>query len=67
MNDLFTLEPSPKQKTHPPLEADSLRKGIQALRSHNLVSWVERQNTGVAFVATNLHHVLENLGSRNDQ
>jgi len=120
----FTLEPSPKDKANKPLEADSLREVMQALRSHKLVAWVERQNTGaakvggrfikfgwrgcsdllgqlkdgrllaveckrpkggklssdqshflemvqshggVAFVATNLHDVLENLGSNNGQ
>ena len=49
MND-FTLEPSPKDKTHTPLESESLRQVIQALRNHNLVAWVERQNTGAIMV-----------------
>lgn len=46
----FILEASPKAKTAKPLEADSLREVIQALRNHNLVAWVERQNTGAAKV-----------------
>ncbi len=118
----FILEASPKAKEAKPLEADSLREVMLALRSHDLVAWVERQNTGaatvggrfikfgwrgcsdllgqlkdgrllaveckrpkggklssdqmhflemvrnhggVAFVATSLHDVLENLGSKN--
>ena len=50
MTDLFVLEPSPKHKVYKPLEADSLREVMQALRSHKLVAWVERQNTGAAKV-----------------
>jgi len=50
MTDLFMLEASPKQKVYKPLEADSLREVMQALRSHKLVAWVERQNTGAAKV-----------------
>ena len=46
----FILESSSKDKTHTPLEAYSLREVMQALRSHNLVAWVERQNTGAAMV-----------------
>lgn len=48
MTNLFTLEQSPKTKNSPPAEADSLREVMQALRNHNLVGWVERQNSGVA-------------------
>ena len=122
MTDIFTLEPSPKPSKITRLEADSLREVMQALKTHSLVAWVERQNTGaakvggrfikfgwrgcsdllgqlkdgrllaveckrpkggklssdqlhflemvrnyggVAFVATNLHDVIDNLGSDN--
>ena len=50
MTDIFTLEPSPKPSKFTPLEADSLREVIQALKTHSLVAWVERQNTGAAKV-----------------
>ncbi|MBC7787415.1 MAG: VRR-NUC domain-containing protein [Methylophilaceae bacterium] len=46
----FILECSPKTKTTKPLEADSLREVMRALKSHHLVAWCERQNTGVAKV-----------------
>ena len=123
MTDLFILEASPKVNSVKPLEADSLREVMQALKKHDLVAWCERQNTGAAkvggrfikfgwrgcsdllgqlkdgrllaveckrlkggklsteqthfidmvnqiggcaFVATNLHDVLKNLGNSND-
>ena len=50
MTDIFRLEPSPKPKKVTPLEADSLREVIMALKTHNLVAWCERQNTGAAKV-----------------
>lgn len=50
MTDIFILEPSPKPKKVTPLEADSLREVMQALKTHNLVAWCERQNTGAAKV-----------------
>ena len=50
MTDLFILEASPKAKNVKPLEADSLREVMQALKNHSLVAWVERQNTGAAKV-----------------
>lgn len=50
MTDIFILEPSPKPKKATPLEADSLREVMQALKTHNLVAWCERQNTGAAKV-----------------
>ena len=50
MTDIFTLEPSPKPSKIIPLEADSLREVMQALKTHNLVAWIERQNTGAAKV-----------------
>ena len=46
----FILECSPKTKTTKPLEADSLREVMRALKSHHLVAWCERQNTGAAKV-----------------
>ena len=46
----FILEASPKVKATKPLEADSLREVIMALKTHNLVAWCERQNTGAAKV-----------------
>lgn len=50
MNDIFILEPSQKPKKTTPLEADSLREVMQALKAHKLVAWCERQNTGAAKV-----------------
>ena len=50
MTDIFTLEPSPNPSKSTPLEADSLREVMQALKTHSLVAWVERQNTGAAKV-----------------
>ena len=46
----FMLEVSPKAKTVQRLEADSLVEILQALRTHNTVAWVRRQNTGAAKV-----------------
>ena len=46
----FILEDSPKVKASKPLEADSLREVMQALKTHKLVAWCERQNTGAAKV-----------------
>lgn len=48
----FELELSPKAKTIKSLEADSVREVMQALRSHSLVAWVERQNTGAMKVGS---------------
>lgn len=45
MND-FILECSPKQKKLAPLEKDSLKEVMQALRTHSKVAWFERFNTG---------------------
>lgn len=50
MTDLFILEASPKVKAKKPLEADSLREVMMALKTHELVAWCERQNTGAAKV-----------------
>lgn len=50
MNELFILEPSPKPNKTKPIEADSLREVMQALKAHKLVAWCERQNTGAAKV-----------------
>ena len=50
MTDLFVLEASPKAKKTKKLEADSLAEVMQALRTHNTVAWVRRQNTGTAKV-----------------
>ena len=50
MTDIFILEPSQKPTKTAPLEADSLREVMQALKTHNLVAWCERQNTGAAKV-----------------
>lgn len=50
MTDSFVLEASPKAKKTNRLEADSLAEVIQALRTHDTVAWVRRQNTGVAKV-----------------
>ena len=50
MSDLFILEASPKARKVTPLEADSLREVMQALKTHELVAWCERQNTGAAKV-----------------
>lgn len=50
MNEIFILEPSPKPAKSKPLEADSLREVMQALKTHSLVAWCERQNTGAAKV-----------------
>lgn len=50
MTDLFVLEPSPKEKEIKSLEADSLAEVLQALRTHETVAWVRRQNTGAAKV-----------------
>ena len=50
MTNLFVLEPSPKIKKTNSLEADSLVEVIQALRTHDTVAWVRRQNTGAAKV-----------------
>lgn len=46
----FILEVSPKEKKVKTLEADSLMEVLQALRTHNTVAWVRRQNTGAAKV-----------------
>lgn len=46
----FILEPCQKPKKTKPLEADSLREVMQALKTHKLVAWCERQNTGAAKV-----------------
>ena len=50
MTNLFILVASPKAKTSKPLEADSLREVMQALKAHSMVAWCERQNTGAAKV-----------------
>ena len=50
MTDLFILEASPKAKKVMRLESDSLTEVLQALRTHNAVAWVRRQNTGAAKV-----------------
>lgn len=50
MTDVFVLEASPNAKKIKRLEADSLVEVIQALRTHNTVAWVRRQNTGAAIV-----------------
>ena len=50
MTDLFILEPSQKPTKSTPLEAESLREVLIALKNHNLVAWCERQNTGAAKV-----------------
>ena len=50
MTDLYVLEPSPKIKKTKILEADSLAEVLQALRTHDSVAWVRRQNTGAAKV-----------------
>ena len=50
MSDLFILAASPKARKVTPLEADSLREIMQALKTHKLVAWCERQNTGAAKV-----------------
>ena len=50
MNETFILEPSPKPVKSTPLEADSLREVMIALKNHSLVAWCERQNTGAAKV-----------------
>ena len=50
MTDVFTLEPSQKPTKTAPLEADSLREVMQALKTHKLVAWCERQNTGATKV-----------------
>ena len=50
MTDVFVLEPSPKAKKTKALESDSLTEVLQALRTHNTVAWVRRQNTGAAKV-----------------
>ena len=50
MTNEFELEPSPKAKKTNRLEADSLTEVIQALRTHDAVAWVRRQNTGAAKV-----------------
>ena len=50
MTDVFVLEPSPKAKKTKALESDSLTEVLQALRTHNTVAWVRRQNTAAAKV-----------------
>ncbi len=50
MTDLFVLEPSLKVKFNKPLEADCMREVMMALKTHRLVAWCERQNTGAAKV-----------------
>ena len=50
MTDVFELEASPKAKKTSRLEADSSAEVIQALRTHDTVAWVRRQNTGAAKV-----------------
>lgn len=50
MTDIFILEPSPKLAKSTPLEADSLREVMIALKNHSLVAWCERQNTGATKV-----------------
>ena len=50
MTDLFILEASPEAKKVMRLESDSLTEVLQALRTHNTVAWVRRQNTGAAKV-----------------
>lgn len=50
MNDLFILEASTRVKKCAPLEADSLREVMKALKTHKLVAWCERQNSGAAKV-----------------
>ena len=50
MTDLFILEPTQKPTKSTPLEADSLREVMQASKTHSLVAWCERQNTGDAKV-----------------
>ncbi len=50
MTDLFVLEASPKVKFNKPMEADCLREVMMALKTHQLVAWCERQNTGAAKV-----------------
>ena len=50
MTDLFILEASPRAKKFMRLESDSLTEVLQALRTHNTVAWVRRQNTGAAKV-----------------
>ena len=50
MNEKYILEPSPKPAKSKPLEADSLREVMQALKTHELLAWWERQNTGAAKV-----------------
>lgn len=54
MTDLFVLEPSPKVKSNKPMEADCLREVMMALKTHQLVAWCERQNTGAAKVGGDL-------------
>ena len=49
MTDLFGLEQQPKRTNDKP-EAAALLEVLKALRTHPLVAWAERQNSGAAKV-----------------
>jgi hypothetical protein len=49
MIDLFGLEQQPK-RIHDKPEAAALVEVLKALRTHSLVAWAERQNSGAALV-----------------
>ena len=49
MNDLFGLEQTPKRTNDRP-EAAALVEVLKAVRTHSLVAWAERKNSGAAKV-----------------
>ena len=49
MNDLFGLEQTAKRTNDRP-EAAALVEVLKAVRTHSLVAWAERQNSGAAKV-----------------
>ena len=51
MTDLFGLEQTPKRTNSKP-EAAALLEVLKAVRSHPLVAWAERQNSGAARIGS---------------